>query len=93
MLKITYSDRFQKHYKKLSSEEKSQFKRKLSIFVENTITEKTVINPKINPIKGNVNPPINGIDNPVTITSPAPKDAPEDTPKVYGDANSFFSID
>lgn len=37
MLKITYSDRFQKHYKKLSSEEKSQFKRKLSIFVENPL--------------------------------------------------------
>lgn len=35
MLQITYSDRFQKHYKKLSSEEKNQFKRKLLIFVEN----------------------------------------------------------
>lgn len=35
MLKITYSDRFQKHYKKLSSEAKSQFRQKLSLFVSN----------------------------------------------------------
>ena len=35
MLKITYSDRFQKHYKKLSSEEKNQFKHKLSLFADN----------------------------------------------------------
>ncbi len=37
MLKITYSDRFQKHYKKLSADEKSQFRRKLDIFVDNPL--------------------------------------------------------
>ena len=37
MLQITYSDRFQKHYKKLSQEEKNLFRRKLSIFVENPL--------------------------------------------------------
>ena len=45
------------------------------------------------PIKGNVNPPNIGIYIPETITSPAPKDAPEDTPRVYGDASSFFNTD
>ena len=65
----------------------------LSIFVENTITENTVINPNINPTKGNVKLPITGIVIPLTTIRPAPKDAPEDTPNVYGDANSFFSTD
>ena len=37
MLQITYSDRFQKHYKKLSPEEKAQFKRKLRTFAENPL--------------------------------------------------------
>ena len=37
MLQITYSARFQKRYKKLSPEEKDQFKRKLSIFAENPL--------------------------------------------------------
>ena len=34
MLKITYSERFQKHYKKLTSDEKAQFRHKLAVFVE-----------------------------------------------------------
>ncbi len=37
MLKITYSERFQKHYKKLSADEKTQFRRKLAIFSENPL--------------------------------------------------------
>ena len=37
MLQITYSERFKKHYQKLSAEEKQQFKRKLTIFVENPL--------------------------------------------------------
>lgn len=35
MLKITYSNRFQKHYKKLSAQEKNLFKQKLELFVKN----------------------------------------------------------
>ena len=35
MLQITYTERFQKSYKKLSSEEKQQFKRKLAMFAAN----------------------------------------------------------
>lgn len=65
----------------------------LSILEEKTITPYTVINPHKKPINGNVNCPRNGIDIPRTITNPAPKDAPDDTPRVYGDANSFLSID
>lgn len=65
----------------------------LSILVENRITEKTVINPNTNPTNGNVKLPTTGIVIPVTIIRPAPSDAPEDTPSVYGDANSFFNTD
>lgn len=61
--------------------------------VENRITEKTVINPNTNPTNGNVKLPTTGIVIPVTIIRPAPSDAPEDTPSVYGDANSFFNTD
>ena len=35
MLQITFTDRFQKHYKDLTEIEKKQFKNKLSIFSEN----------------------------------------------------------
>lgn len=35
MLQITYTDRFQKHYKGLNENEKKQFRTKLAIFVEN----------------------------------------------------------
>ena len=35
MIKIIYSERFQKHYNKLSANEKCQFRRKLSIFIDN----------------------------------------------------------
>ena len=38
MISITYSDRFKKHYKKLSDNEKTQFKNKLRQFVENPLT-------------------------------------------------------
>ena len=35
MLRITYSDRFVKHYKRLSPQEQEQFKQKLTLFVSN----------------------------------------------------------
>ncbi len=35
MLQITFTDRFQKHYKNLTDIEKKQFKNKLAIFAEN----------------------------------------------------------
>ena len=37
MLQITYTEQFQKHYKKLSKTEKDLFKRKLSIFANNPL--------------------------------------------------------
>ena len=37
MLQITFTDRFQKHYKDLSAAEKKQFKSKLAIFAENPL--------------------------------------------------------
>ena len=37
MLQITFTDRFQKHYKNLSDTEKRQFKNKLTIFAENPL--------------------------------------------------------
>jgi len=35
MLELTYSERFKKHYKKLSADEKKQLKKKLTIFSNN----------------------------------------------------------
>ena len=35
MLQITFSDRFRKHYKTLSDQEKQQFQNKLRLFAEN----------------------------------------------------------
>ena len=37
MLQITFTDRFQKHYKDLTATEKKQFKSKLALFVENPL--------------------------------------------------------
>ena len=37
MLKITFTDRFQKHYKSLTETEKKLFKNKLSVFAENSM--------------------------------------------------------
>lgn len=37
MLRITFTDRFKKHYKKLTDIEKKQFKNKLSVFSENPL--------------------------------------------------------
>ena len=37
MLRITFTDRFQKHYKKLTPIEKNQFKTKLTLFAENPL--------------------------------------------------------
>ncbi len=36
MLQITYSDRFKKHYKRLSVQEKDLFETKLKLFVSNS---------------------------------------------------------
>ena len=44
-------------------------------------------------IKGRVKFPKKDIFIPSIITNPAPNDAPDDTPKVYGDASSFFKTD
>jgi len=38
MLQVTYTDRFRKRYKKLSDQEKNQFKQKLTLFVSNPIS-------------------------------------------------------
>ena len=59
----------------------------LSILLENNMTKYTVKSPNINPTKGSVKLPMTGIVIPVIITRPAPNDAPDDTPKVYGDAS------
>ena len=37
MLKITYTDRFKKHYTRLTPVEKKQFKTKLSVFADNPL--------------------------------------------------------
>ena len=37
MLKITYTDRFRKHFQKLSLDEKDRFKQKLRLFTENPL--------------------------------------------------------
>ena len=65
----------------------------LSTLLANKITIITVKSPDKNPIKGNAKFPINGIDTPKIIYIPTPKDAPEDTPNVYGEAKGFLSID
>ncbi len=58
------------------------FSKFLSILEANFTAEKTVSIPNAKPVTGRVNNPKKGILNPVTITIAAPKDAPEDTPKV-----------
>ncbi len=37
MLQITFTERFKKHYKNLSSNEKKQFKSKLALFADNPL--------------------------------------------------------
>ena len=37
MIRITFTPRFQKHYKSLSDNEKKQFKNKLSVFTDNPL--------------------------------------------------------
>lgn len=37
MIKITFTPRFQKHYKNLSDNEKKQFKNKLAVFADNPL--------------------------------------------------------
>ncbi len=37
MLKLTYTDRFKKHYSRLSSSEKKQFQNKLTVFSQNPL--------------------------------------------------------
>ena len=54
----------------------------LSIIAANFTAAKTVAMPNIKPVAGRVKNPSKGILKPVTITIAAPKEAPEDTPKV-----------
>jgi len=65
----------------------------LSTVDANFTIANTVPIPHKKPIIGIVNFPMKGIENPVTISNPTPRDAPEDTPKVYGDASGFLSTD
>ena len=46
-----------------------------------------------NPTRDKEKFPRNGIVIPETIKRPTPSDAPDDTPKVYGEANGFFNTD
>ena len=54
----------------------------LSIVEENYNYIYTLLN-QIKNTNGSVKLPIIGIDIPVTIINPAPRDAPDDTPRVY----------
>jgi hypothetical protein len=65
----------------------------LSTLWENLITINTVKSLHINPVRGKVNLPRKGIEAPDIIRNPIPREAPEDTPNVYGDAKGSLSID
>ncbi|GEA32035.1 hypothetical protein CBE01nite_48520 [Clostridium beijerinckii] len=53
----------------------------------------TVKSPHKKPVKGRVSLPSIGIEKPDIIRNPTPREAPEDTPKVYGEASGFLSND
>jgi hypothetical protein len=65
----------------------------LSSLEEQYITIKTVPMPKTKPVRGRVKKLIKGMVKPVRITRPAPKEAPEETPRIKGEARGFFSSD
>ena len=69
------------------------FESPLSTLLEKIITAKTVKTPHKNPIIGIAKFPITGIEIPRTMYIPTPREAPDETPRVYGDANGFFNID
>ena len=49
----------------------------------------TVMRPKTKPAKGSMKPAKTGIDIPKMITNAAPRDAPDETPKVLKMAHFF----
>jgi hypothetical protein len=49
---------------------------------ENAATRKTVAMPKIKPVRGSVKLPSRGIAIPQIIINPAPRDAPDETPRM-----------
>jgi hypothetical protein len=63
----------------------------LSIFLANNKTAKMVKKEKRILNKGRVNMPANGIDKPKNKVKTAPREAPEDTPIVYGSARGFLN--
>jgi len=65
----------------------------LSMREENEATKKTVNNPKIKPVNGREKPNKKGRLIPLMMIKPAPKDAPEETPKIYGEASGFRRMD
>jgi hypothetical protein len=60
---------------------------------ENAVTRKTVASPKTKPVKGRVKPLRKGSAIPLMIIIPAPRLAPEETPKMYGEASGFRRMD
>jgi hypothetical protein len=52
-----------------------------------------VPNPNANPSRGKVSIRAKGSVIPKRITTPAPREAPEDTPSVYDEASGFFNTD
>jgi hypothetical protein len=65
----------------------------LSSFDEKNATNKTVTRPKIKPVNGSVNPPNKANENPLIMIIPAPREAPEETPKIKGEASGFLKMD
>ena len=65
----------------------------LSTMEANLTIISTVKSPHKNPVKGNVSFPNKGNEKLDIISKPTPSEAPEDTPKVYGEANGFLSTD
>jgi hypothetical protein len=54
----------------------------LSIREEKAATQKTAPNPNTNPVSGKVKAPSRGSAIPLMMIIPAPKDAPDETPKM-----------
>jgi hypothetical protein len=65
----------------------------LSILEEKAISEYMVIRPDKNPAAGRVNLPRRGNDIPPRITIPEPRETPDETPRVYGEASWFLRMD
>ena len=65
----------------------------LSTLEANLTIISTVKSPHKKPTKGRVSYPNKGIEKLDIISKPTPREAPEDTPKVYGEAKGFLSTD